>query len=107
MEMACQELMWVKEVLVFLGVKHDQPMKLVCDSKSALHIESNLVFHERTKHIESDCHFIQDEIAAGHLTTAHVSTHEQPADIFTKALGHHQFRFLTGKLGICDLHPPT
>ena len=49
-------------------------------------------------------YFIREEITAGHFTTSHVSTHEQPADIFTKALGQHQFRFLMGKLGVCNLH---
>lgn len=107
MAMTCQELMWVKEVLLSLGISHDQPMHLVCDSQSALHIASNPVFHERTKHIETDCHFIRDEYTSGNLAFSHVSTTVQPAYIFTKALGSQQFRFLRDKLGVCNLHAPT
>ena len=56
------KLKWLKELSTCLGVAHPQPMKLSYDSKSALHIAANPVFHERIKDIEVDCHFIRDEI---------------------------------------------
>lgn len=66
-----------------------------------------MVFHERKKYIEVDCHYIRDAIQEGLLVTSHVSNIEQLAYLFTKALGTRQFRFLLGKLGIGDLHAPT
>ncbi|KAJ1703741.1 hypothetical protein LUZ63_003520 [Rhynchospora breviuscula] len=100
---AC-ELTWLKTLLQSLGVSHTQPMKLMCDSQAALHIAANPVFHERTKHIEIDCHFVRDQIQAGCIVASHIRTNEQLADIFTKALGKRQFHYLLGKLGILNLH---
>lgn len=64
------------------------------------------MFHECTKHIEVDCHFIHNEILQGNIQPSYVSTHAQLADIFTKALGQHQFQTLLGKLGIHNPHTP-
>ncbi|KAH9725530.1 protein kinase domain-containing protein [Citrus sinensis] len=87
MASATCELIWLKSLLHDLGVSHPQPMQLYCDNKTALHIAANPVFHERTKHIELDCHFVREKIQARLIKTAHVSSAHQIVDIFTKALG--------------------
>lgn len=76
MTLIVKEIMWVKALLVDMGVIHKPPVTLFCDSKAALHISANPVFHERTKHIEKDCHFIRDELLRGTIKAKHVSTLE-------------------------------
>ena len=62
MVLATCELIWLKHLLQELIFGNDEQMKLKCDNQVALHISSNPVFHERTKHIEVDCHFIRERL---------------------------------------------
>ena len=102
-----RELKWLKRLLGDFGVKHSDPMQMFCDSKSAIYIATNPVFHERTKHIESDCHSVRDAVQDRLITFRHVRTTEQLADIMTKALGSSSFHYLLNKLGVRNLHAPT
>ena len=86
--MSTCEIVWILYLLKDLHVKHDREALLFCDSQSALHIGSNPVFHERTKHIEIDCHIVRDKVLARVIKLNHVRTHCQLADLLTKALGY-------------------
>lgn len=107
MSLLRDELLWIKNVLQTLGISHVQPMRINCDSKAAIYISTNPVFHERTKHIENDCHTVRDEIQSRNMSTHHVPSAHQLAYIFTKPLGRQAYESFRSKLGILDLHAPT
>nr|AGN12769.1 putative retroelement polyprotein [Leavenworthia alabamica] len=71
--------------------------------KTTIPLAANPVFHERTKHVERNCHFVRDEITRRTIITKHVSSKNQLADIMTKALGCKEFEDFKLKMGICDL----
>jgi hypothetical protein len=70
-----------------LGVFQHAPPTLWCDNLGATFLSANPVFHARTKHIEIDFHFVREKVAAGTLKVQFISSRDQLADIFTKALG--------------------
>lgn len=65
------ELIWLKGLLCDLRVFLTHPMSLFYDNQAAMHIMSNLVFHERTKHIEVNCHYIRKHVQSQVIQTIH------------------------------------
>ena len=107
MSATCLELTWLRYVLHDLGVIQKTPAPLFCDNQAALHIAANPVFHERTKHIEIDCHIVREKLQAGLIQPSYVPSRVQLAEIFTKALGKDSFNLLSSKLGLHNIHSPT
>jgi hypothetical protein len=101
------ELMWMVPLLKDFKVEHSKEALLFCDSKAAIHIAANPVYHERTKHIELDCHLVRKKIQDGLVRTLHVTSQNQLADIMTKALGSVQFHSLIDKMGINNIYAPS
>ena len=107
MALATCKLIWLRHLFQELRCGNDEQMKLIYDNQTALHIASNPVFHERTKHIEVDRHFIKEKIASGCVTTSFVNSNDQLLDIFTKSLRGPRIKYICNKLGAYDIYVPA
>ncbi|XP_052107967.1 uncharacterized mitochondrial protein AtMg00810-like [Arachis duranensis] len=99
------EVLSVRWLLEDLGAPQSTPTDVFCDNRSAIQIAHNDVFHERTKHIEIDCHFVRQRILINAIRLIAVGTLNQTADIFTKAHHPTRFRTLLSKLKLVSLAP--
>ena len=68
------DVTWLLYLLKDLHVQHDKPVLLYCDNQAALHIAANPVFHERSKHIEANCHIVRNRVLDGTIKTFHVAS---------------------------------
>ncbi|WMV27756.1 hypothetical protein MTR67_021141 [Solanum verrucosum] len=57
--------MWLLGMLKEVGAEVQLPVQVYSDSKAAIQIAANPVYHERTKHIETDCHVIREKLQQG------------------------------------------
>ncbi|XP_019196304.1 PREDICTED: uncharacterized protein LOC109190284 [Ipomoea nil] len=80
------EIVWVHNILKEVGVEVKLLIDLWFDNCALIHIASNPVFHQRTKHIEVDCHFIREKVEQELISLTHVRSGDLLADIFTKGL---------------------
>ena len=87
-----------------LGFRQPGPMPMRCDNQSAIYIAQSHVFHERTKHIEIDCHFVGDTWTNKMITFQFTPFSKQLADLLTKAASPQVFSNLCYKLGMLDLY---
>lgn len=100
------EILWLRWLLADLEISQSSSTDIYCDNRSAIQIAHNDVFHERTKHIEIDCHFIRQHLLRGELHLVSIGTLDQPADLFTKPHSPSRFRILVSKLKLVT-SPPT
>jgi len=78
---------WLHQLLAELHTPLRQAILVYCDNISTVYMSSNLVQHQRTKHIEiDDLHFVRERVALGAVRVLHVLMTSQFADIFTKGL---------------------
>jgi hypothetical protein len=100
------ELTWLQHFLREIGFPALTPISLFCDNQDAIHIVSNPVFHERTKHIDVDLSFCSREDTQKRYIPF-MKSRDQLADMFMKSLCQKKLEFICSKLGLYDIYVPA
>jgi hypothetical protein len=102
---ALTQALWLVRLLSYLLDRDTGAVELMVDSKSALDLTKNLVFHERSKHIWVRYHFIRGCLEKGNFKACYINTNDQLADLLTKPLG--RIKFVELALGSGWSNSPT
>jgi hypothetical protein len=100
------EAIWLQKLLNGLFDLEMEATMILCDNQSYIKMTKNLVFHDRSKHIEIRYHYIRDMVQRGALKLLYVSMDEQVVDVLTKPLSLVKFEHFRDKLGIVRKDPP-
>nr|CCI55340.1 PH01B019A14.9 [Phyllostachys edulis] len=100
---ASTQALWLARLLGDLLGRDAEAVELRVDSKSALALAKNPVFHERSKHIRVRYHFIRSCLDEGSVRANYINTQDQLADLLTKSLGRIKFQELRARIGMAQI----
>jgi hypothetical protein len=100
---ASTQALWLVRLLSDLLGRDTRVVELRVDSKSALALAKNPLFHEWSKHIRVRYHFIRGCLEEGSIKACYINTKDQLADLLTKPLGRIRFLELCSKIGMIQI----
>nr|GEU53607.1 ribonuclease H-like domain, reverse transcriptase, RNA-dependent DNA polymerase [Tanacetum cinerariifolium] len=100
---AATQALWLKRLLSKLTHSKEDKVTIKVDNKFAIALMKNLVFHERSKHIDTKYHFIKECIKREDIQFEFVNGEYQKVDILTKALPKIKFLTMRQLIGLKDL----
>ena len=91
-----------------MGIAPSTAITLSCDNRTAIQIVHNNVFHDCTKHIEMDYHYVRQHVARGIVRLYSISSADQTVDYryFHQARLPRHFFDLVFKLNLISDLPP-
>jgi hypothetical protein len=83
---AAKEVKFVFQVLRSMGVKVGLPIIVCVDNVGAIFIGTNVTVSQRSKHIDTQYHFVREYVQDGFICIIFVRTKDNVGDISTKIL---------------------
>ena len=74
--MACCDAVWLRKLFSELFGHELDTTVILCDNQSGIRLYENLVFHDRSKHIDIRYHFVRDMVQRGAVRLHYIGTSE-------------------------------
>ena len=97
---ASHEAVFLRQLLSGVNLLPPSPTPLFCDNDAASQLTEDHIWHSRVKHIRVKYHYTRELVADGQLIVQRVRSHDNIADIMTKALARTDFTRLRHYLGL-------
>jgi hypothetical protein len=97
---AARELIWLKRLFTSLIGVQSEPPTIFVDNNAAIRLAHNPEMHQRTKHIDIKHFYVREQVLEGEVKVKRVSTQENVADMFTKAMPKPRLIELSVALGL-------
>jgi len=95
-----KEAIWLRTLLSGIGFAPAASTPILCDNNAAINLSEDPSLHQRVKHVDIKFHFLRERVHSGDLKLSYINTHDNLADIFTKALDTTKFEKLRRFLGL-------
>jgi hypothetical protein len=94
------EVVWLRKLLVGLFGLELEGTCIFCENQSCIKLFENLVFHDKSKHVEIKYHYIRYLVQKGAVKLRYIGTDKNIADVLTKPLSKIKFEYFRDKLGV-------
>ena len=68
---------WLRRLLKDMGHTPKDPTYIFCDNNSAIQLSKHNVFHRKSKHIDTRCHFIRELVNDGQISLLFCGSKDQ------------------------------
>ncbi|CAM9801393.1 unnamed protein product, partial [Heterosigma akashiwo] len=88
---AVKDIMWLRSLLAELGCPQYDPTPVVEDNSACVEWANDLVVSKKNGHFHVSYHLAKEQVSLGTIRMLFIKTHDQVADILTKALNAASF----------------
>ncbi|GAA5971756.1 hypothetical protein JCM3765_005605 [Sporobolomyces pararoseus] len=95
-----KESVFLSQLLIELGIPLSLPTTLFGDNQGANALSRDPQFHNRTRHLRLNEHFVREQVQQGFIDVKYIPTGQMVADVMTKSLPAPSFLLHRSSLGV-------